>query len=139
MSRVDGNTELNSIGLSHEERTGQLPPFIGDLIRRLRLDRVAEIPISVPARERGSLRRKLGYSAAMLVEESRILQVSIFNALQNNLGTVDFSTVLLDVMTIADEVDSQLKQTMLGFLDPRAEHVSTGTPPDSYPFRVQIV
>jgi hypothetical protein len=31
---------------------------------------------------------------------------------------VDFSTVLLDVMTIADEVDSQLKQAMLGYMDP---------------------
>ena len=48
----------------------------------------------------------------MVVEESRILQVSIFNTLQNNLGRVDFATVLLDVMIIADEVDSQLKQAM---------------------------
>ena len=52
-----------------------------------------------------------------VVEESRILQVCIFNTLQNNLGSVDFSTVLLDVMTIADEVDSQLKQAMLGFME----------------------
>jgi hypothetical protein len=33
---------------------------------------------------------------------------------------VDFSTVLLDVMTIADEVDSQLKQAMLGYMGPPA-------------------
>jgi hypothetical protein len=33
---------------------------------------------------------------------------------------VDFSTVLLDVMTIADEVDSQLKQAMVGFLETAA-------------------
>jgi hypothetical protein len=45
------------------------------------------------------------------------LQVSIFDTLQNNLGCVDFSTVLLDGMTIADEVDSQLKQAMLGFME----------------------
>jgi len=32
---------------------------------------------------------------------------------------VDFSTVLLDVMVIADEVDSQLKQAVLGFLTPQ--------------------
>jgi hypothetical protein len=30
---------------------------------------------------------------------------------------VDFSSVLLDVMTIADEVDSQLKQSMLGYME----------------------
>jgi hypothetical protein len=53
----------------------------------------------------------------MLVEESRILQVSIFNTLQNNLSKVNFSAVLLDVITIADEVDSQLKQAMLCFVE----------------------
>jgi hypothetical protein len=46
-----------------------------------------------------------------------MLQVSIFETLQNNLAEVDFSTVLLDVMAIADEVDAQLKQTVLGFMD----------------------
>ena len=53
----------------------------------------------------------------MVVEESRILQVSIFNTLNNNLRTVDFSKLLLDVITIADEVDSQLKQATLCYVD----------------------
>jgi hypothetical protein len=44
------------------------------------------------------------------------LQVSIFQTLQDNLSTVDFSLLLMDVMTIADEVDSQLKQTIGGFM-----------------------
>jgi hypothetical protein len=48
-------------------------------------------------------------------EESRILQVSIFETLQNNLSTVDFSLLMLDVVAIADEVDSQLKQTIISF------------------------
>ena len=52
----------------------------------------------------------------MLIEESRVLQVSIFETLQNNLTTVDFSLLLLDVMTVADEVDSQLKQTITSFM-----------------------
>jgi hypothetical protein len=49
------------------------------------------------------------------VKESRILQVSIFNTLQNNLSRVDFSKVLLDVIAIADEVDSQLEQAMISY------------------------
>jgi hypothetical protein len=54
----------------------------------------------------------------MVVEESRLFQVSIFNTLQNNLSKVDFSKLLLDVITIADEVDSQLKQAMLSYSIP---------------------
>ena len=48
----------------------------------------------------------------MMVEGSRILQVTIFHTLQQNLGTIDFSVLLLGAMTIADEVDSQLSQAM---------------------------
>jgi DNA-binding response OmpR family regulator len=120
MSRVERNEELTAISLSCQERTGHLPLLLGDLVRRLRLAPNAKVPISGAARDHGILRRKQGYVVSMVVEESRILQVSIFNTLQNNLGTVDFSTVLLDVMVIADEVDSQLKQAVLGFTEPLA-------------------
>jgi DNA-binding response OmpR family regulator len=117
MSRVEHTDELTAISLSYQARTGHLPLLLSDLICRLRLPPDAQSPISRAAREHGILRRKQGYTVPMVVEESRILQVSIFNTLQNNLGSVDFGTVLLDVMTIADEVDSQLKQAMLGFLE----------------------
>jgi hypothetical protein len=84
----------------------------------MRLRPIEKAQISVAARQHGNLWLKQGYTPAMMVEESRILQVSIFNTLQNNLATVDFSKVLLDATTIADEVDSQLKQAMLGFNEP---------------------
>jgi len=117
MSSVERNEELSGVSLNYQERTGHLPLLLGDVVRRLRLGPNAEFPDSTAAREHGNRRRKQGYTVAMAVEESRILQVSIFGTLQNNLRTVDFSSVLLDVMTIADEVDSQLKQAMLGFME----------------------
>jgi hypothetical protein len=36
--------------------------------------------------------------------------------LQNNLSALDFSLLLPDVMTIADEVDSQLTQAMDSYM-----------------------
>jgi hypothetical protein len=117
MSKVERNDELSSVPLAYQERTGHLPLLLSDLVCRLRLPPDAQPPISRAAREHGILRREQGYTVPMVVEESRILQVSIFNTLQNNLPTIDIDTVLLDVMTIADEVDSQLKQMMLGFME----------------------
>jgi hypothetical protein len=67
----------------------------------------------------------------MLVEESRIFQVSIFETLKNNLGTVDFSLPLPDVMTIADEVYSQLMQKISSFTT--AEKLSTEVPVQAHP------
>jgi DNA-binding response OmpR family regulator len=115
ISRVELNEELAALPLNFTERTGHLPLLLGDLVCRLSLAPTAAAPISKAAREHGILRRKQGYSVPMMVEESRALQVSIFNTLQNNLGVADFSTLLLDVMTIADEVDSQLKQSLIGY------------------------
>jgi CheY-like chemotaxis protein len=115
---VGQNEELTCIPLNFAERTGHLPNLLADLIYRLRMPATEKAAFSFAAHEHGDLRRRQGYTAAMMVEESRILQVSIFRTLQNNLSSVDFSQVLLDVMTIADEVDSQLKQAMLSFVGP---------------------
>jgi len=52
----------------------------------------------------------------MMVEESRMLQVSIFETLQQNFHKVNFSVLLSDVMVIADEVDSQLAQAMTSYI-----------------------
>jgi YesN/AraC family two-component response regulator len=120
MMLAEQDQELTRVPLSFEDRTGHLPNLLAAVIYRLRLSPIAKANISQAARQHGILRRQQGYSAAMMVEESRILQVSISNTLQNNLPRVDFSKVLLDVMTIADEVDSQLKQAMLSYSDPRS-------------------
>jgi hypothetical protein len=112
MELVEDDQELTWIPLSFEERSGHLRNLLADLIYRLRLPPTSKANISVRARQHGDHRRKQGYTAAMVVEESRILEVSIFSTLQNNLPRVDFSQVLLDIRTIADEVDSQLEQAM---------------------------
>jgi hypothetical protein len=119
MALVEQDAELTWIPLNFQDRAGHLPNLLADLIYRLRVPAAVRPDISVPARQHGYLRRIQGYTAAMVVEESRILQVSIFNTLQNNLTRVDFSKVLLDVITVADEVDSQLKQAMLGYFEPQ--------------------
>jgi hypothetical protein len=116
MELVKHNEELICIPLSPEDRTGHLLPLFADLVNRLRYPPTAKANISIAAREHGDLRRTQGYTAALLVEESRILEISIFSTLHNNLRSLDFSKVLLDVVTIADEVDSQLKQAMAAYV-----------------------
>ena len=118
MALVEQDGELTRVRLSFKDRSDHLPNLLAELIFRLRLPSTAKADFSTAAREHGILRCKQGYTAAMMVEESRILQVSIFNTLQKSLSRVDFSKVLLDVMTIADEVDSQLKQAMMSYFQP---------------------
>jgi hypothetical protein len=67
-----------------------------------------------------------GARRPMIVEESRILQVRILSTLQTNLSALDFSLLLTDVTTIADEVDSQLSQTIVRFAE--SAHCGVGSP-----------
>jgi hypothetical protein len=117
LDRVEREDELTCVPLSKEQRTGHLPNLLQELVHRLRVPReLGTKQVSEAAVQHGKVRRSQGYSFPMIVEEARILQVSIFHTLEKNLSTVDFSLLLRDVMTIADECDSQLKQTLTSFM-----------------------
>jgi len=109
---------LMVIPMTFQLRSGHLPQVFQDLVLRLRSSKVlgSKELLSTAAAQHGTARRQQGYTAAMMVEESRILQVSVFNTLQKNLANIDFSVVLIGVMTIADEIDSQLGQAMKSYL-----------------------
>ncbi len=113
--RVEKEPELMRIPLNYEERTGHLPRLMHDVNVRLRRDDGTKAAISKAAADHGDLRHKQGYPVEMLIEESRLLQVSIFTTLHNNVRNLEFTTLLPNIVTIADEVDAQLKEQMKHF------------------------
>jgi hypothetical protein len=112
LRRVNLVSTLTAIPLSDEERTGHLRKLYSDLISRLRLPKDVQPSVSVVANSHGQLRRSQGYSATMLIEESRVFQVATFGALHLHQSELDQELVLSDVMVIADEVDAQLGETV---------------------------
>jgi len=111
--------ELESgIPLSREDRCAHLPEMFVDLVHRLRnpLPLGSHARTSAAAHLHGCLRRDQGYTAAMMVDESRMLQVSIFQTLQQHVEDTEPGVLLLYVMAIADEVDSQLAQAISSFI-----------------------
>jgi hypothetical protein len=116
MELVEKQDDLMAMTLGYEDRTAHLPVLLQEVIARLRLDAGTKAPISVAASHHGDLRRKQGYSVAMVVEESRLLQVCLFTTLHKNTNRLEYSKLLPDVVIIADEVDAQLKQQMLCYM-----------------------
>jgi len=116
--RIRTDKKVMEVPMSYEERTSHLPKVFADLVSRLESSKPigSKELVSVAAFNHGINRRRQGNTAAMLVEESRMLQVCIFDTLQKNLATIDFSMVLIGVMTIADEIDSQLSQAMDSYI-----------------------
>jgi CheY-like chemotaxis protein len=115
--RIQTDTDLMSVPMSRELRCGHLPLIFHDLIARLGSAKPigSKELISSSAAKHGVDRFRQGYTAAMLVEESRMLQVSIFHTLQNNLASIDYSVLLIGVMSIADQIDFQLSQAIAQF------------------------
>jgi DNA-binding response OmpR family regulator len=139
LARAKQSRELNCLQLCDEERTGHLPKLVEDLAIRLNrssaTSKDSDAIFSAAAVAHGKLRYYQGYTPAMLVHESRILQVTIFGTLQSNLNYLDFSLLLPDVMTIADEVDAQLTQSMASYMKVMHKSMvawfSHGTRPDA--------
>jgi hypothetical protein len=129
LRRVSADENLSAIELDDKTRSSHLPQLFKELAHRLRYP----LPLgtkgqpSKSAQEHGLTRRKQGYSAAMLVEESRMLEVSIFDTLNKNGQRLDSSVLLLDVMVIADEADLQLAEAMTSFIG----DAKTGTKPQN--------
>jgi len=118
LQRVDADELLLTISMDDKARSCHLPQLFEELVYRLRnpLELGDRRLVSRSADAHGITRRRQGYTAAMLVDESRMLQVSIFQTLHLNVHRVDAELLLLSVMTIADEVDSQLAQAMTSFI-----------------------
>jgi hypothetical protein len=120
LARVKKCRTLNDIPLTDKERTAYLPKLIEDLILRLQKDIIpgkeSNSIGSVTAMAHGKTRKLQGYTPGMLVQDSRILEVTVFDTLRENLNALDFNLVLPDLMTIADEVDSQLTQAVDSYM-----------------------
>ena len=113
LALVEEQADLMSIPLSYEARTGQLPHLLDDIVVRLRLAAGTTASISVAAIRHGDLRLKQSYSVAMVVEESRLLQVCLFATWHKNSNRLEYNKLLPEIVTIANELDAQLKQQVL--------------------------
>jgi hypothetical protein len=108
---------LDGSVVTQKARSSHLPSLFKELIHRLRnpIPTGSAASKSKSAAAHGLLRLKQGYPAAVLIEESRCLQVSIFNTLNINAHRMDFNLLLPDVMIVADEVDAQLTMAMSSY------------------------
>jgi hypothetical protein len=90
LARVKRTKELSRLSLNDEDRTRHLRKPLEDMVVRLSkpstTTKDSDAVCSNTAIAHGKLRLILGYSPAMLVHESRILQVTLFGTLQRNRG-----------------------------------------------------
>lgn len=114
---VQQDPSLRAFSITDEQRCAHLPELLRKMALRLQnpknLDRREGVSLS--AAEHGVRRFSHGYTAAMLVDEYRILQSSIFQCLQSNPSNSDYRMDLADFAAIADEISFQLSQSIASY------------------------
>jgi DNA-binding response OmpR family regulator len=73
-----------------------------------------QIPDTImrPAREHGKLRRKQGYSVPDLVEETRLIDDSIYEFVEENLLHLDVSRLIPDLRQVNNTLERQLRHAI---------------------------
>jgi len=103
--------------LPAELRLGNMPALFDEMIHHLpdRRSYGDQSPPSRAAFDHGVIRYAQGFTVPMLVEESRAFQSTIFRLLLDNLSAMDYSSLVIDLLAIPDEVTALLKTTIVGY------------------------
>jgi DNA-binding NarL/FixJ family response regulator len=113
-------TEIGSFAsspISEREQTAHLPEALNEMLYRLRYPQPLGLMtlFSMASLQHGARRRRQGLRSTVLVEETRALQVVLFQAIENNLDHIDLGQLPGTLMAIADEVNAQLLQSLSGY------------------------
>jgi CheY-like chemotaxis protein len=117
VTRIQSDEQTSFIPLTYEQRCGHLSLVFKEIDCRLSSSRTLnrKESSSSAAGKHGIERLRQGYTVAMLVEEYRLLQLSIFQTLRNNLANIDYSSLLNGMMAISDEIHAQLAHAVAGY------------------------
>jgi DNA-binding response OmpR family regulator len=116
LKEVNNHPELAAIRMSDEERLDHLPQFLDELAANVANTPEGELTsASRAAVQHGELRCGQGYTIPMIVVEARLLHQLICNTLQDNLLSIDISSVIPDMIQVGGSLNASLEQSIRAF------------------------
>ncbi len=111
--------KLHKLLLAHEDPMGKLREILAGICAQVMRasGTVLDAAVATLAAQHGLTRFKHGYRPDLIVAESRLLQQQISHFLQQNLLGIDMSTLIADVMSIADLITNTTEQAIRVFSD----------------------
>ena len=120
--------ELAQVALSDDQRVGDLRPMLQAVVRGLESgphhDRQ---DLLRPAYAHGRSRRAQGYSAPMIVEDTRCVDTAIMKVIEENLLAIDISELFTDWNQTHAMLQGQLKASITAFLETSGEPFAVKT------------
>jgi len=116
---VSNDPELGKIRISEEKRKDHVPRVLQVAVRISQGEKISASDRSA-ASDHGIVRRKQGYSVALLIRESRLLQTAISRCVQSHLLAVQISHLISDMISIHETIEILLEESARAFLKERA-------------------
>lgn len=107
---------LGAVHISNEARTDHVPRVLDVALRIARGENIPEIELNA-ARDHGIIRRKQGFTIPLLLRETRFLHDVIAKCMQENLLSIEISYLIPDMITINQNIQKLLEESMSAFLE----------------------
>jgi len=117
MSASSEEKQLHNLLLAHEADSGKIREILVGVCAQVMRGSgpTLDETVATLAVQHGMSRFKHGYRPDLVVAESRLLQRQISQFLQQNLLGIDMSTLIADVMSIADLITNATEQAIRVF------------------------
>jgi len=115
LKQTKADPQISAVEMSDLDRTDHIPRLMDAAMRIVRDE-------NVTAQDRessvlhGALRRKQGYTVALLIRESRILKKNLGKCVQEHLLEVDISYLVRDMIAAFGTIDTLLEESVQSFL-----------------------
>jgi YesN/AraC family two-component response regulator len=117
LEKVESDDELAKIKLERNDRINHVPALLEELTYRIEHPMGELRPESrKAASEHGSQRLRMHYSIPMMIKESRLLVQAITSVLQEQLLSIDISTLISDTHQMEDGVIDSLETSVRSFV-----------------------
>jgi len=115
------HARLGTLPLSDKERVDHIPGVMEELVRQLESSQPGDpTPAALEAAAKhGRDRKRQGYTFSMLVDDTRVLDSAIYNAVQENLLGIELSTLVPDLSRVNDGLEAALGEALKAYFGRR--------------------
>lgn len=117
LAAMKTHPRLSAVPLSDRERTDHIPAMLTEIVRQLR-SRTPDHPTEAVCQagiEHGEARRRQGYTQEMLVDDTRIIDSSIYSVVQDHLLNINLSNLIPDLSRLNDALEAHLQASLAAF------------------------
>lgn len=118
LKAMKGHPELKTVRLTDAARVDHIPGVVNGIADQLDAehpDLINETTLKTAA-SHGGQRREAGYSLPMLAEDTSLLDTAIYEVIQDNLLSINVSSLVPHLRRVNRSLDLQLEEEMKAFL-----------------------